>query len=95
VAGFFADSLQARCKDLRRFDGRRRIVRSVYTGSELHGRPCHGGADQRSVSGGMGPVQVLRALVAQGVDVMLWLGLIVTVGLLVYLGVAMFDAENF
>jgi len=26
---------------------------------------------------------------------MLWLGLLVTVGLLVYLGVAMFDAENF
>jgi K+-transporting ATPase KdpF subunit len=43
----------------------------------------------------MGPVQVLRALVAQEVIVMLWLGLMVTVGLLVYLGVAMFDAENF
>jgi len=26
---------------------------------------------------------------------MLWLGLIVTAGLLVYLGVALFDAENF
>jgi len=26
---------------------------------------------------------------------MLWLGLIVTVGLLIYLGVALFDAENF
>jgi len=29
------------------------------------------------------------------VNTMLWLGLIVTVGLLVYLGVALFDAENF
>jgi len=26
---------------------------------------------------------------------MLWLGLIVTVGLPIYLGVALFDAENF
>jgi len=43
----------------------------------------------------MGLIHVLRALVAQGVNVMLWLGLMATVGLLVYLGVAMFNAENF
>jgi K+-transporting ATPase KdpF subunit len=60
-----------------------------------NGRPCDVPVDWRSVSGGLGFGQVLRASVRKEVIAMLWLGLIVTVGLLVYLGVALFDAENF
>jgi K+-transporting ATPase KdpF subunit len=61
----------------------------------LHGRPFDGGVDRRFLSRRLGFGQVLRAPVSQEVNVMLWLGLLVTVALLVYLGVAMFDAENF
>jgi K+-transporting ATPase KdpF subunit len=61
----------------------------------LHGRPSDGGADRCLLPGDLGSDQVLRAFVSPGVNVMLWFGLIVTVGLLVYLGVALFDAENF
>jgi K+-transporting ATPase KdpF subunit len=59
------------------------------------GRLVDVGADRRSVSGRLGPGQVLRAAVGPGEVVMLWVGIIVSVGLLIYLCVAMFDAENF
>jgi len=43
----------------------------------------------------LGLGQVLRAIVEAREAVMLWVGMIVSIGLLVYLCVAMFDAENF
>jgi K+-transporting ATPase KdpF subunit len=64
-------------------------------GSAPNGRSADGGLDRRSVPGRVGPGQVLRGSVGPGETVMLWLGMIVSVGLLVYLCVALFDAENF
>jgi K+-transporting ATPase KdpF subunit len=59
------------------------------------GRLVDGGADRCSVPGRVGPGPVLRAPVEPGEVVMLWVGMIVAIGLLVYLCVAMFDAEDF
>jgi K+-transporting ATPase KdpF subunit len=59
------------------------------------GRRVDAGADGRSVPGGLGPDQVLRASLEPREVVMLWVGMIAAIGLLVYLCVAMFDAENF
>ena len=64
-------------------------------GGARHGRPADGGFDRYLFSGRLGLGQVLRAPGSTGVNAMLWFGLIVTVALLVYLGVALFDAENF
>jgi K+-transporting ATPase KdpF subunit len=69
------------------------FARSVRSAS--NGRSGDGGLDRRPVPGRVGPDQVLRASVGPGETVMLWLGMIVSVGLLVYLCVALFDAENF
>ncbi|TMH73401.1 MAG: K(+)-transporting ATPase subunit F [Betaproteobacteria bacterium] len=65
------------------------------SGERFDGRLVDAGADRGSVPGGLGPGRVLRALVRPREGVMLWVGMIAAVGLLVYLCVALFDAENF
>jgi K+-transporting ATPase KdpF subunit len=59
------------------------------------GRLVDGGADRRFVPGSLGSGCLLREAVEPGEVVMLWVGMIAAVGLMVYLCVAMFDAENF
>jgi K+-transporting ATPase KdpF subunit len=59
------------------------------------GRLTDGGVDRCSVPCGLGPGGLLRPAIGPGEVVMLWVGMIAAVGLLVYLCVAMFDAENF
>jgi K+-transporting ATPase KdpF subunit len=93
--GFFAPSLRRAQDHLRRFDLGRRIVSAPFSGSASYGRRVDGGTDRRFVPGRLGPGQVLRAPVEPREGVMLWVGMIVSIGLLVYLCVAMFDAENF
>jgi K+-transporting ATPase KdpF subunit len=58
-------------------------------------RRIDAGADQCSVPGWLGSGQVLRAAGGSREVVMLWVGMIAAIGLLIYLCVAMFDAENF
>jgi K+-transporting ATPase KdpF subunit len=59
------------------------------------GRRADAGAGRDSVHGGLGPDPVLRTPLEPREVVMLWVGMIAAIGLLVYLCVAMFDAENF